>query len=32
MKTVDEFGVKIPKIILPKKLDMKTWATIAYDQ
>ena len=32
MKTLGELGVKIPKILLPKKLDIKTWATIACDQ
>ena len=32
MKTLGELGVKIPKILLPKNLDIKTWATIACDQ
>ena len=32
MKTLGELGVKIPKILLPKDLDIKTWATIACDQ
>ena len=32
MKTLGELGVKIPKILLPKCLDIKTWATIACDQ
>ena len=32
MKTLGELGVKIPKIPLPKNLDIKTWATIACDQ
>ena len=32
MKTLEELGVKIPKILLPKNLDIKTWATIACDQ
>ena len=32
MKTLEELGVKIPKILLPKKLDISTWATIACDQ
>ena len=32
MKTLGELGVKIPKILLPKTLNIKTWATIACDQ
>ena len=32
MKTLEELGVKIPKILLPKKLEISTWATIACDQ
>ena len=32
MKTLGELGVKIPKILLPKALNIKTWATIACDQ
>ena len=32
MKNLGELGVKIPKILLPKNLDIKTWATIACDQ
>ena len=32
MKTLGELGVKIPKILLPKNLDIPTWATIACDQ
>lgn len=32
MKTLGELGVKIPNILLPKVLNIKTWATIACDQ
>ena len=32
MKTLCELGVQIPKILLPKNLDIKTWSTIACDQ
>ena len=32
MKTLEELGVKIPKILLPKNLEIPTWATIACDQ
>ena len=32
MKTLGQLGVRIPKILLPKNLDIKTWATIACDQ
>ena len=32
MKTLGELGVKIPKILLPKNLEISTWATIACDQ
>ena len=32
MKTLDQLGVKLPKILLPKMLDIKTWETIACDQ
>ncbi len=32
MKTFPKFGVQIPEILLPKKLDLKTWAVIACDQ
>ena len=32
MKNLSDMGVIIPKILLPKNLDIKTWATIACDQ
>lgn len=32
MKTFAEYGVQIPEILLPKKIDLKTWAVIACDQ
>ena len=30
--TLESMGVKVPQILLPKEMDMKTWATIACDQ
>ena len=32
MKTFEQLGVRIPKILLPKNLDTATWAVIACDQ
>ena len=32
MKQLDEFGIKIPQILLPKNIDVKTWSVIACDQ
>lgn len=32
MKTFEEMGVKIPEILLPKNLDVKTWSVVACDQ
>jgi len=32
MKTLSEMGVIVPKILLPKNLDIKTWSVIACDQ
>lgn len=32
MKTFSKFGVQIPEILLPKKIDLKTWSVIACDQ
>ena len=32
MKSLEQLGVKVPQILLPKNIDMKTWATIACDQ
>lgn len=32
MKTFEQMGVKIPEILLPKKLDTKTWSVVACDQ
>lgn len=32
MKTLEEFGLRIPEILLPKNTDTKTWSVIACDQ
>ena len=32
MKILEEMGVRMPKVLLPKELDTKTWAVIACDQ
>lgn len=32
MKNFSKFGVQIPGILLPKNIDLKTWAVIACDQ
>lgn len=32
MKKLDEFGIKIPEILLPKNIDLSTWSVIACDQ
>ena len=32
MKTFEQMGVKIPEILLPKNLDVSTWAVVACDQ
>lgn len=32
MKILEELGINIPKILLPKKVDTKTWPVIACDQ
>lgn len=32
MKNLSKFGVQIPDILLPKNVDLKTWAVIACDQ
>lgn len=32
MKTFEEMGVKIPEILLPENLDVKTWSVVACDQ
>lgn len=32
MKIFEEMGIRIPKVLLPKNLDTKTWAVIACDQ
>ena len=32
MKTFSNYGVQIPEILLPKKIDLKSWSVIACDQ
>lgn len=32
MKTLEEFGMRIPEILLPKNIDLSTWSVIACDQ
>ena len=32
MKTFEQMGIKIPEILLPKNLDVSTWAVVACDQ
>lgn len=32
MKTFEQMGIKIPKILLPKNLDVSTWSVVACDQ
>ena len=32
MKNLDEFGVKVPEILLPAKIDLSKWSVIACDQ
>ena len=32
MKTIQELGLRIPQILLPKNIDVKTWSVIACDQ
>ena len=32
MKTFEQIGIKIPEILLPKDLDVKTWSVVACDQ
>ena len=32
MKNFENFGVQIPEILLPKKIDLKSWSVIACDQ
>lgn len=31
-KTINELGVSVPEILLPKNIDVKTWSVIACDQ
>ena len=32
MKNIEEFGIRVPEILLPKKLDLASWSVIACDQ
>ncbi|WP_027728086.1 DUF1015 domain-containing protein [Treponema sp. C6A8] len=32
MKTINELGLRVPEILLPKNIDLKSWSVIACDQ
>ena len=32
MKKIEDFGLSIPEILLPKNIDVKSWSVIACDQ
>ena len=32
MKKIEELGLRVPKILLPKNIDLKSWSVIACDQ
>lgn len=32
MKKLEDFGIYVPKVLLPQNIDLKTWAVIACDQ
>ncbi len=32
MKTISELGLRVPEILLPKNIDLKSWSVIACDQ
>lgn len=32
MKSINEYGIYVPEILLPKKIDVKSWSVIACDQ
>lgn len=32
MRNIEEFGMRIPEILLPKKIDLASWSVIACDQ
>lgn len=32
MKKIEDYGIRIPEILLPKNIDLKTWSVIACDQ
>jgi len=32
MKKIEEFGISVPEILLPKNIDVSTWSVIACDQ
>lgn len=32
MKNIEEFGIRIPEILLPKNIDLASWSVIACDQ
>ena len=32
MKSIEDFGLRVPEILLPKNIDLKSWSVIACDQ
>ena len=32
MKSISELGLRVPEILLPKNIDLKSWSVIACDQ
>lgn len=32
MKNIEEFGIKVPEILIPSKIDLASWSVIACDQ
>ncbi len=32
MKKIEDFGIRVPEILLPKNIDVKSWSVIACDQ
>jgi uncharacterized protein (DUF1015 family) len=32
MKKIEEYGIRVPEILLPKNIDVKSWSVIACDQ
>ena len=32
MKKIEDFGIRVPEILLPKNIDVSSWSVIACDQ